>query len=139
MLDDPAIDAFTTAWPTFLLFGAVAVGLWVAAVAVYVLLTPHKEFALVRAGNSAAAVSLAAVALGTAIPLSVALGTSTSLVDLLIWGALALVLQLLAFRVVDMILRDLPRRLADGEMAAAILLAGVKIGTAILTAAAMGV
>ena len=138
MIDDPAIDAFTSAWPAFMLFGAVALGLWAAAIGVYVALTPHKEFALVRAGNTAAAVSLAALVAGMAIPLAVALSTSTSLVDLVIWGALGLVLQLLAFRVVDMILRDLPRRIADGEMAAAILLAGVKTGAAILTAAAMG-
>jgi putative membrane protein len=138
MLDDPAIDAFTTAWPAFMLFGAVALLLWVAAIGVYVGLTPHKEFALVRAGNSAAAVSLAAMVVGMAIPLAMALGTSTSLIDLVIWGVLGLVLQLLAFRVVDMILRDLPKRIADGEMAAAILLAGVKTGAAVLTAAAMG-
>ncbi|MCU0881808.1 MAG: DUF350 domain-containing protein [Hyphomonadaceae bacterium] len=138
MLDDPAIDAFTTAWPAFMLFGAVALGLWAAAIGIYVALTPHKEFALVRAGNTAAAVSLTALVVGMAIPLSVALGTSTSLVDLVIWGALGLVLQLLAFRVVDLILRDLPKRIADGEMAAAILLAGVKTGAAVLTAAAMG-
>jgi putative membrane protein len=137
MIDDPALDAFATAWPVFMLLGAVAIGLWAAAIGIYVALTPHKEFALVRAGNSAAAVSLAALALGTAIPLAMALGTSTSLIDLVIWGALGLVLQLLAFRVVDLILRDLPKRIADGEMAAAILLSGVKIGAALLTAAAM--
>jgi putative membrane protein len=138
MLDDPAIDAFTTAWPAFMIFGGVALALWVAAIGIYVALTPHKEFELVRAGNGAAALSLAAVVLGVAIPLSMALATSTSLIDLVIWGVLGLVLQLLAFRVVDLILRDLPKRIADGEMAAAVLLAGVKIGAAVLTAAAMG-
>ena len=134
---EPALQAFASSFHMFLLYGAVSLGLWAGAVAVYVWLTPYPEIKLIREGNAAAGVSLAAILIGTSIPLAMALATSVSLLDLVLWGASALVLQLLAFRLVDLLLRELPRRIEEGEMAAAAVLAGVKLGTAILTAAAM--
>lgn len=134
---DPALQAFSTGFPVFLLQGAVALALWLAGIALYVALTPHSEVKLVREGNAAAGVALGAVALGAAIPLAAALATSHSMIDLLVWGASSLALQLLAFRLVDVILRDLPGRIAQGEMAAASVLAGAKIGAALITAAAL--
>jgi putative membrane protein len=136
-MTDPALQAFASGFPVFLLQGAVALAVWAVAVALYVWLTPHAEVALVRAGNAAAGLSLGAVAVGVAIPVATALATSHSLVDLLVWGGAAAVLQLLAFRVTDLLLRELPRRIAAGEMAAASVLAGIKLGAAILTAAAL--
>ena len=38
----------------------------------------------------------------------------------LIWGVVALLIQILAFRFVDLILRDLPRRIENDEAGAAI-------------------
>jgi putative membrane protein len=134
---DPALQAFATGFPVFLLQGGIALVVWAAAVGLYVWLTPHAEVALVRAGNAAAGLSLGAVAVGVAIPVAAALATSHSLIDLLVWGAAAAALQLLAFRMTDLLLRELPRRIADGEIAAASVLAGIKIGAAILTAAAL--
>ena len=45
--------------------------------------------------------------------------------------------QLLIFRLVDLILRGLPRRIQEGEMAAAALLVGAKVATALILAAAV--
>lgn len=136
-MTDPAILAFAAGLPDFLLQGSAAMAVWAVAVGVYVLLTPHAEFKLVRAGNTAAGLSLAGVAVGIAIPVAVALATAHSLVDLLVWGVGAAFLQLLAFRITDIILRGLPQRIADGEMAAATVLVGVKLGASLLTAAAL--
>jgi putative membrane protein len=47
------------------------------------------------------------------------------------------VIQLLAFRLVDMILTGLPQRIRDGEVSAAVLLVGAKISTALILAAAL--
>lgn len=136
-MTDPALQAFASGFPVFLLQGAVALVVWAAAVALYVVLTPHAEFRLVREGNAAAGLGLGAVAFGVAIPVATALATAHSLVDLAVWGVTAAVLQLLAFRATDLLLRDLPRRIAAGEMAAAAVLAGIKLGTAVVTAAAL--
>lgn len=105
--------------------------------ALYVMLTPHREIALIRDGNAAAAVSLGGVLVGLSLPLAVSMNASTSLVDIGIWGVSTVVVQLLVFRLVDLILRGLPQRIQEGEVAAAALLVGAKLSTAIILAAAV--
>lgn len=133
----PEVQAFATGFPITLLHVAVTLALLFAGAGVYILLTPQKEVALVRAGNLAAAVSLAGILLGLAIPLSVCLKASTSLVDLTLWGAAALVVQLLISRLTDLVLHGLSRRIQDGELAAATVLAAVKIATGLILGAAL--
>ena len=62
-----------------------------AAAAVYIMLTPHKEIALIREGNNAAALSLAGVLVGLAIPLAISLKASTTLIELGLWGVAIMV------------------------------------------------
>lgn len=132
----PEIQAFAAGFPVFLAHAGVTVIILFAAAALYVLLTPHKEITLIREGNTAAAVSLGGVLLGLAIPLSASLRASTNLIEIGLWGAVTVVVQLLVFRLVDMILRGLPKRIQEGEMSAAALLVGAKIATALIIAAA---
>lgn len=132
----PEIQAFAAGFPVFLAHAGVTVIILFAAAALYVLLTPHKEITLIREGNTAAAVSLGGVLLGLAIPLSASLKASTNVIEIGLWGAVTVVVQLLIFRLVDMTLRGLPRRIQDGEMSAAALLVGAKIATALIIAAA---
>lgn len=132
----PEIQAFAAGFPVFLAHAGVTVVILFAAAALYVLLTPHKEIALIREGNTAAAVSLGGVLLGLAIPLSASLRASANVIEIGLWGAVTVVVQLLVFRLVDMVLRGLPRRIQDGEMSAAALLVGAKIATALVVAAA---
>jgi putative membrane protein len=115
----------------------VTVLILIAAAAIYILLTPHKEIALIRDGNTAAAVSLGGVLVGLAIPLSVSLRASTNLIEIGLWGAATVVVQLLIFRLVDLVLRGLPQRIQDGEMSAAAILVGAKLATAIIIGAAV--
>ena len=134
----PEVQAFATGFPTTLLHAGVTLLILVLGAGVYILLTPHKEIRLIREGNVAAAISLAGVMVGLAIPLAVSLNASTSMVEIGLWGAATIAVQLLAFRLVDLVLHGLPKRIADGEMAAAALLVGSKLATAIILAAAMG-
>lgn len=136
-MPSPEIQAFATGFPLFLAHVAVTVLILVAAAGLYVLLTPHKEIALIREGNAAAAVSLSGVLLGLALPLAVSLRASANLIDIGLWGAATVIVQLLVFRLVDMVLRGLPRRIQEGEMAAAALLVGAKLSTAVVVAAAV--
>jgi len=132
----PEIQAFAAGFPVFLAHAGVTVVILFAAAALYVLLTPHKEITLIREGNTAAAVSLGGVLLGLAIPLSASLRASTNVIEIGLWGAVTVVVQLLVFRLVDMLLRGLPKRIQDGEVSAAALLVGAKIATALIIAAA---
>lgn len=136
-LQSPEIQAFATGFPITLLHFAVTLTILFAAAAIYVMLTPHKEITLIREGNSAAAVSLAGVLVGLAIPLAVSLKASTTLIELALWGAATVLVQLLIFRLVDLVLRGLPKRIQDGEMAAAAVLVGAKLATALILAAAV--
>jgi len=137
MPTSPEVQAFASGFPITLLHVAVSVAMLLAAAAVYIVLTPHKEISLVRQGNVAAAVDLAGVLVGLAIPLAYSLKGSTSLVDVALWGVAIVAVQLLVFRLVDLVLHDLPRRIKDGEMAAAALLLGAKLATAMIVAAAV--
>lgn len=132
----PEIQAFAAGFPIFLLHTGVTVAILLAAAAVYVLLTPHKEITLIREGNAAAALSLGGVLVGLAIPLSASLKASTNIIEVALWGVVTVVVQLLVFRLVDLTLHGLPRRIQDGEISAAALLVGAKIATALVIAAA---
>ena len=134
----PEVQAFATGFPTTLLHAGVTLLILVLGAGIYILLTPHKEIRLIREGNAAAAVSLAGVMVGLSIPLAVSLNASTSMVEIGLWGVATIAVQLLAFRLVDLVLHGLPNRIADGEMAAAALLVGAKLATAVILAAAMG-
>ncbi|MDO8411627.1 MAG: DUF350 domain-containing protein [Phenylobacterium sp.] len=136
-LQSPEIQAFAIGFPTTLLHAAVAVLILFLAAALYVLLTPHKEVALIRDGNAAAAVSLGGVLVGLAAPLALSLNSSTSLIEIIIWGISTVMVQLLVFRLVDLLLRGLPQRIQEGEVAAAALLVGAKLATSLILAAAV--
>lgn len=131
------ISAFDASFPRFLLSTGAAGLMLLAASTVYVLLTPWKELALVRAGNTSAGVALAGAIGGLAIPIASTLASSMTVEGLLIWGAIALLMQLIAYRLVDLLLRDIPGRLAKDEMGAAILLAGTKLSVALILAAGL--
>ena len=131
------VTAFVAGFPDFLIQLAAALGLYVASLVVYVLMTPHKELALIREGNPSAALAFGAIVVGLAIPLGACLAHAFGLVDLIIWGVLTLLLQIIAFRFADMLLRDLPRRIAENDVAAAITLMAIKLGLGLIVAGAV--
>lgn len=131
------INAFVAGFPDFLIQLGVALGLFIASIVIYVLMTPHKELALIREGNPSAALAFGGVVVGLAIPMGSCLTYAYGPLDLLIWGIVTLLLQLLAFRFADIFLRGLPRRIAEGDVAAAIFLMSVKIGLALIISGAI--
>ena len=135
-IPSPEIQAFAAGFPIFLAHASLTVLILFAAAALYVLLTPHKEIALIREGNTAAALSLGGVLVGLSLPLAASLKASTNVIEVALWGAVTVIVQLLVFRLVDLILRGLPRRIQEGEVSAAALLVGAKIATALVIAAA---
>ncbi len=134
---EPAIEAFIRGFPYFLLHGAVTLAMLIVGCVVHVLMTPMKEMQLIRDGNTAAGVALAAIIIGLAAPMAAALASALSLADLVIWGVVAILLQMLAFRAADLLLRDLPKRIERDEIGAALVLAAVKIAAALVMAAAL--
>jgi putative membrane protein len=75
--------------------------------------------------------------LGTAIPLAAMLATSVMLIDILVWGVVALILPLLTLGAVALGVRNFRDMIESGNIAAASTLAGAQIAVALLNAAAM--
>ena len=133
----PEVQAFATGFPLTLLHGGITVALLFVGTGLYALLTPYRDIQLVREGNTAAAISLGAVMVALAIPLSVSLAASNGEVELLLWGVAIIAVQLFVFRFTDWVLQGLPRRIQAGEVAAATFLACVKLATAMVLAGAV--
>lgn len=106
--------------------------------AIYRWITPHDEGALIRAGNSAAAVALGGALLGYVIPLASALTQTHSLPEFVAWALLAGFIQIATFWLVRRIaLPDVSERIARGEMSTAIYLLSISLVVGILNAACM--
>jgi putative membrane protein len=119
-------------------FGIASVAV-VLFVAIYVTVTPHHEFRLIRQGNAAAALSLGGAILGYTIPLAKAVAQSESLGDMLLWSGVALVAQLVAYGITRLVLPQLSSHVDEGKTASGIFLAAISIAIGMLNAAAMTV
>ncbi|HWX03545.1 DUF350 domain-containing protein [Collimonas sp.] len=104
---------------------------------VYIFITPYHELALIRAGNNASAASLAGALLGYIIALASAISNSINLLDMLVWGVVALVIQLLAFLIVRLLLPTLVADIPENKIASGLFLGTVSLGLGILNAACM--
>ena len=134
---EAALHSFLAGIPFLLTHFAVSIAMLVAGVLVYMWITPHDEMALILGGNTAAAMSLAGAIMGLAIPLSICMANSASIWDIVIWGLVTLVLQLATFKVIDLWLRDLSKRIEDGEIGTAILLVSIRLAVALINGAAV--
>ena len=123
--------------PAFAAYFALAVILLLLFVRLYTWVTPHDEFGLIRANNTAAAVAFAGAVIGFAWPLASAITHSMSLLDCAIWGGVALVVQVLTFFISNGALKQLPQRITQGELAAGIFSASCSITVGMLNAASM--
>jgi putative membrane protein len=121
----------------FLIFFVIAVALVALYLGVYTVATAHNEFALIRRNVISAAVALGFSLVGFALPLGSAIVHAQSVFDCLIWGLVALAVQIIAYWLVRLVLPNLSERIAAGEMAAALFLGAASLSAGILNAAAM--
>ena len=121
--------------PAFLAFFAAALALLAIFLIVYMLVTPHRELHLIREGNVAAAVSMAGALIGFVIPLASVIANSVSLIDMGVWGLVAMAVQILTFLAVRLLLPDLVRRIEAGHAAPAVALAALSLAVGMLNAA----
>jgi putative membrane protein len=123
--------------PDFALFFAGSLALVALYLLIYTLATSHNEFGLIRQNNLAAALSLGLSLIGFALPLSSAIVHSTTIVDLAVWGIVAIVVQLVVYALVRLVLPNLSSRIASGELAAALFLGAASLAAGVINAAAM--
>ena len=132
--------AFATGALNFALAFLAAGGFTLIFKAIYRWITPHDEGALIRAGNSAAAVALGGAVIGYVLPLASALAHTESLPEFVAWAALAGVIQIVTFWVVRRVaLPDISARIEKGEVSTGIYAAAISISVGVLNAACMSV
>ncbi len=131
------LQSFFAGFPILLLHFAVTSAMLALGVLVYTGITPHHEVQLVRDGNVAAAISLSGAILGMGIPLAFCMAGSLNVFDIVIWGTVTLMLQLVAYKAAHFMLPSLPARIEAGEIAPAVVLVGVKLAVAAINAAAV--
>ena len=124
--------------PAFAGYFVVAIGLCVIFIVLYIRVSPHEEFELIaHHGNAAAAVALGMSLTGFSLPLASAIYHSSDIIDCAIWGAIALVAQIVAYFLARIGQPNMSRRISEGEMAAALWLGFVSLAAGILSAASM--
>ena len=124
-------------FPLFLLYFATAVALLVLFVAVYMRVMPHRELALIREGNVAAALSLSGALIGFVLPLASAVAHSVNPVDMVVWGVVALLVQLAVYAAVVRLVPHFREAIVAGRVAPAALLAALAVSVGILNAACL--
>src|SRR5207245_9345210 len=123
--------------PAFLVYFCTAVVVVVAYLFVYTRVTPHNEFQLIRDNDPAAAIALGLSLLGFVLPVVSAIAHSANVWDCLIWAAIALIVQIVVYFLVRDPVPNLSKRIASGELAAAIWLGLASLAPGALNAACM--
>jgi putative membrane protein len=123
--------------PAFLVYFCTALVAVVAYLFAYTRVTPHDEFQLIRDNDPAAAIALGLSLLGFVLPLVSAIAHAANVVDCLIWGAIALIVQIAVYFIVKIPVPNLSARIANGEVAAAIWLGLASLAAGALNAASM--
>lgn len=127
---DPVINSL----PAFAGYFATALALLAVFVVLYIFVTPYSELALIREGNTAAAVSLGGAMIGYALPIAVSVATSHNIASMIGWGVVACVVQLLAYIVARLMLPQIVHNIPLGKLASGIFLASLSLGIGILNA-----
>jgi putative membrane protein len=134
---EAVLQSFLNGFPVLLMHFSVTLLMLVAGAVIYQMITPYNELDLIRGGNIAAALSFSGALVGLALPLAVCMARSLNLWDIIIWGCLTLFIQLIAYRIGDALLKDLPKRIETGELSAATTIVGIKLSVAMINAAAV--
>jgi putative membrane protein len=129
-------DSFAT-FDDFLLYLAVAMALLAVFVAIYIRVTPYRELQLIREGNMAASFSLSGSLLGFIVPLASAITHSVSLGDMALWGAIAMLVQIVAFVAVKLLIPTLTEDITNNKTSAGFFLGSLSLGVGLLNAACM--
>jgi putative membrane protein len=131
------LEALGVGLPALLLHFGLVLGLLVIGIFVYMAVTPFHEQQLVRAGNTAAATVLGGALVALAIPLAALLATTGPLLDILVWGVVAVILQLVTVTIISLLMRSMRGMIEAGQVAAAIPLVAAQISIGLLNAAVM--
>ncbi|MEN3930817.1 DUF350 domain-containing protein [Microvirga sp. W0021] len=120
------------------LFG-IALVLSAVYLVIYVLLTAHNEIKLIRRNNISASVALSLSLVGFSMPLASSFVHSSTILECVAWGLVALVVQIVVYWIVRLIIPNLSQRIAANELAAALFLGAASVAAGLVNASAMAI
>ena len=121
----------------FLIYLVLTLALLIAFAWIYDRVTPYRELELIRSGNTATAIAYSGAIIGLALPLASAVAHSVNPVDMVVWGVLALAVQVLVYFLVRRLVPQLNDNIPDNKVAPAVLLAAISLAAGILNAACL--
>ena len=121
----------------FLAFFVVAVILTIIFVGVYSTVTRHNEIKLIKEKSTAAAIAFSGSLIGFAMPLASAMMNSVTILEMVVWGVVALIVQIVVYLLVRLPMPRISERITANEVAAGIWLGATSLVAGILNAASM--
>lgn len=123
--------------PGFIGYLLASVLLLAAFVTAYVRVTPYAELPLIREGNVAACLSLLGAIFGFALPLASAISHSISLLDMVVWGIVALLVQVGFYKGFAFLMPEIVEGIPRNQIAHGLLLGGGSLVIGLINAACM--
>jgi putative membrane protein len=133
----PELSWLIAVFPNFLRYIVVSFALAAFFLWIYTLITPWREFALIRAGNTAAATALIGALLGFCLPLANTIAHSVSLTDVVLWALAALAVQLIVHLGMRLMLPHLREAIEADQAAAGITAGGFAVCFGLINAACL--
>ena len=131
------IGIFLVSLSEFLIFFVVAAVLTILFVVIYTRVTKHDELALIKKNSTAAAVAFSGSLIGFALPLASTMINSVTVIEMALWGMVALIVQVLVYLLIRLPMPRVSERIEADEVAAGIWLGACSMVAGILNAASM--
>lgn len=119
----------------YLQYLLVALMMAIAFSMVYLRLTPADEMRLIREGNVACALSFGGALLGFCLPLASSIANNIVLLDFVLWGLAAAMVQVGVYFGTARLVRGASQQLERGNHAVGLLFAVVAVAAGLLNAA----
>jgi putative membrane protein len=131
------IQIYLAGLPSFLSYFAIGAILLTFYIILYNRITHLNEWNLIKQNESAAAIAFSGSLIGFVIPLASAIENAQSDIECILWGIVALVVQLSAFFAVRLFMPAIAEQIRKGEVASGVLLATISLCVGIINAASM--
>jgi putative membrane protein len=118
---------------SFIEYLGTAIVLLALFVYIYARVTPYKEFSLIAHDNVAVAVTFSGAVLGFTLPLVAAIYYTRSLIEMIAWAAVTCIVQL----AVLLALRSQAKRIEEGHVSSAVMVATLSVAVGLLNAASI--
>ncbi|KKI89354.1 hypothetical protein WQ54_26105 [Bacillus sp. SA1-12] len=117
----------------------VAVVLLVIGIALFEITTKNKEFELIKNGNKAAVYAFGGRILGLAIVLYSSISNSVNILDMVVWGSIAIVIQIIIFYAAELLTPkfNITKAIDDDNQAVGLFLLFLSVSIGLIIAASL--